>query len=66
MAVEVLLANQEVYMICPACKNENEMAFSALIQGFVCLEPQCGLEVEMEQMDLASLLTASIQEPVYA
>jgi hypothetical protein len=53
-------------MICPACKSENEMAYSALIHGFVCLEPQCSLELEMEQCDLAALLTAPIEDPVYA
>jgi hypothetical protein len=35
-------------MNCPACNNENEMAYSVLSHGFVCLEPTCGFEVEME------------------
>jgi len=53
-------------MICPACKNQNEMAYSALIHGFACQEPQCGLELEMESADVAILLDSSIEDPVYA
>ena len=53
-------------MICPACKNENEMAYSALIHGFVCLRAECGLELEMDQCELAVLLAASMEDHVYA
>ena len=53
-------------MICPACKNENEMAYSTLIQGFICQEPHCGLELPMEHCELAILLAASIEDHVYA
>ena len=35
-------------MMCPGCSSENEMAYSALSNGFVCLEPNCGFELEME------------------
>jgi hypothetical protein len=35
-------------MICPKCRTENEMAFSALSHGFVCLEENCGFEVEVD------------------
>jgi hypothetical protein len=35
-------------MICPACANDNEMAYSVLSHSFICLEPSCGFEVEME------------------
>ena len=35
-------------MICPGCGSENEMAYSVLSNGFVCLETNCGFEVEME------------------
>ena len=35
-------------MICPICTSENEMAYSALSNGFVCLETNCGFELEME------------------
>jgi len=35
-------------MICPACASENEMAYSTLSLSFICLEPACGYEVEME------------------
>src|SRR5262245_47568227 len=35
-------------MICPACVSENEMAYSNLSHSFVCLERECGFELEME------------------
>lgn len=35
-------------MTCPACTCENEMAYSVLSNGFVCLEPRCGFELEMD------------------
>jgi hypothetical protein len=35
-------------MICPNCRSENEMAYSVLSQGMVCLDSECGFEVEME------------------
>jgi len=53
-------------MICPACKGENEMAYSSIINGVVCLEPQCGLELPMEHCELAIILAASIEDHVYA
>ena len=45
-------------MICPSCKSQNEMGYSALIHGFVCLEPACGLELDMERVDVEALLAA--------
>ena len=74
MATEVLLQLQEEPMICPACKSDNEMAYSALIHGFVCLEPACGLELDMELVDVETLLAATetpaevqaVEELVYA
>ena len=38
-------------MTCPRCSSENEMAHSVLSNGFVCLEPECGFELEMEPAD---------------
>ena len=35
-------------MTCPLCAGKNEMAYSALSNGFVCLEANCGFELEME------------------
>lgn len=35
-------------MICPGCGSENEMAYSVLSNGLVCLEPACGFEGEMD------------------
>src|SRR5688572_11027423 len=33
-------------MICPGCGTENEMAYSVLSGGLICLEPACGFEME--------------------
>jgi hypothetical protein len=49
-------------MICPACKSENEMAYSALIHGMVCLEPDCGLELEFELSEVLALLEAAAHD----
>ena len=35
-------------MTCPVCAKGNEMAYSTLSYSFVCLEPNCGFELEME------------------
>ena len=43
-------------MICPSCKNENEMAYSNLFHGFVCLEANCGFEVEMDPVEAVQVL----------
>ena len=43
-------------MICPACRCENEMAYSSLAHAMVCLSPGCGFEIEMEPRDLQMLL----------
>ena len=49
MATEVLNIFAEVTtMICPGCRNENEMAYSVLSNSLICLEPECGFELEME------------------
>ena len=43
-------------MTCPACSGENEMAYSALSLGFVCLEPVCNFELEMEPVQAQLVL----------
>lgn len=43
-------------MICPACSNESEMAYSALSHGFVCLDLTCGFELEMEPVQAHQVL----------
>jgi len=35
-------------MICPACRSHDEMAYSILCHSFICLDPTCGFELEME------------------
>ena len=49
-------------MICPACKSENEMSYSVLIHGFVCPEPACGLELEMEHTDAEMILADQLHQ----
>ena len=57
MALEVLSHYKEVVkMSCPGCSSENEMAYSALSHGFVCLEPNCGFELEMEPAQALQVL----------
>ena len=34
-------------MICPGCGSENEMAYSVLSNGLICLEDGCSFELEM-------------------
>lgn len=49
-------------MTCPACSSQHEMAYSSISNGFICLEPNCGFEIEMSIGD-ADLVIASA-EPV--
>lgn len=35
-------------MVCPRCGSENELAYSVISSGLVCLEPACGFELEMD------------------
>jgi hypothetical protein len=41
------------------------MVFSALSQGFICQEADCGLEIELELYDVEALLHPD-EEPVFA
>ena len=42
-------------MICPACAND-EMAYSVLSNGFICLETGCNFEVEMDSVQAQQVL----------
>lgn len=57
LAADVLLyIEEEKIMICPACCGENEMAYSALAHGFVCLDAACSFELEMEPVEAQEVL----------
>ncbi len=43
-------------MTCPACGSENEMAYSVLSNGMICLEAGCSFEVEMEAHEAHEIL----------
>ena len=43
-------------MTCPSCRSENEMAYSVLSNGLICLEADCGFEVEMEARQAQDIL----------
>jgi hypothetical protein len=43
-------------MICPTCCSENEMAYSVLSNGFICLESDCGFELEMDPVQAREVL----------
>jgi hypothetical protein len=46
-------------MICPACCSKNEMAYSVLSHGFVCLEKECGFELELEIVEVDAILASA-------
>jgi hypothetical protein len=43
-------------MTCPSCRSDNEMAYSALSHGFICLDSACGFELEMEPVQAQQVL----------
>jgi hypothetical protein len=43
-------------MTCPGCGSNNEMAYSTLSYSFICLEPSCGVEVEMDPLEAQQVL----------
>ena len=43
-------------MICPGCGNENEMAYSVLSHGLVCLETDCEFELVMDPTEAHTVL----------
>jgi hypothetical protein len=47
---------EERNMTCPSCRSENEMAYSALSHGFICLDSTCGFELEMEPVQAQLVL----------
>ena len=46
-------------MICPTCRHESEMAYSVLAHGFVCLEKDCGFELEIDDIREADAIAGS-------
>ena len=52
-------------MICPRCGSENEMAYSNLSNGLVCLEAGCDFELEMPVVEAQEILEPE-GELVYA
>jgi hypothetical protein len=50
-------------MRCPACGSE--MAYSVLGHGFICIERECGMELEMDEED-AELILQPADELVFA
>jgi hypothetical protein len=43
-------------MTCPSCSSGNEMAYSVLSHGFICLDSACGFELEMEPVQAQQVL----------
>jgi hypothetical protein len=43
-------------MICPGCGSESEVVYSVLSNSLVCLEPQCGFELEMDPVEAHEVL----------
>jgi len=43
-------------MTCPACGTQNEMAYSVISNGLICLEPGCEFEVEMDRKEAQEIL----------
>jgi len=43
-------------MTCPTCRSGNEMAYSTLGHSFICLEPACGFELEMDPLEAQEVL----------
>ena len=52
-------------MFCPICKCDSEMAYSVLSHGFVCLEEECGFELEVD-LTMAGAILAPVPELVCA
>ena len=43
-------------MICPGCQNETDMAYSVLSNSLVCLDSECGFELEMDPVEAQQIL----------
>ena len=51
-------------MTCPNCRSENEMAYSVLSNGMICLESGCGFEIEMDASQAQEALE-TVEELVF-
>ena len=47
---------EEKSMICPRCGNEKEIAYSVLSNSLVCLERDCGFELETNPSEAHQIL----------
>ena len=52
-------------MICPGCGTENQMAYSMISNGLICLEAGCGFEIEMPLQEAQEVIEMT-PELVYA
>lgn len=43
-------------MICPGCGHDNVMAYSVLSNGLICLERDCGYEIEIGPAEACQVL----------
>ena len=50
-------------MVCPGCGSENTMVFSILSNGLICLEQDCGFEIEMPMSDAHEVMELTPAEP---
>jgi hypothetical protein len=48
-------------MICPSCRSENEMLFSALALSFICEEEPCGFELAVDPHTAEVLLQPEVE-----
>ena len=53
--------NWRCNMICPSCRNQNEMLFSALSMSFICEEEPCGLELSVDLHTAEVLLQPEVE-----
>jgi hypothetical protein len=43
-------------MICPECGSENELAYSVISNGLICMEHGCDFEMEIEPFEARQML----------
>jgi hypothetical protein len=53
-------------MTCPKCGSAAEMAYSVLFHGFVCLDPDCGFELEMAPEEALTIVASPQEDLVLA
>ena len=46
-------------MVCPGCGSEKEMAYSAFSNALICLEDNCGFELEMPLNEALQVIEAT-------